>query len=163
MLVGQLVAAFGLNHVAGLGEFGQRRARAPTPDPGRRGDLAGRLGAVLECVEDLRARLTRGADAAARLGLLAAAERFAAAGFFAAGVLGGEALARVRLPGTRAATAPARNREVLRLRFTADLKQREIGAIPGTSQMHVSRLIRQSLEQLQAIAAAEANSDGHPG
>jgi RNA polymerase sigma-B factor len=58
---------------------------------------------------------------------------------------------------------PARNREVLRLRFTADLKQGEIGAILGISQMHVSRLIRQSLEQLQTIAIAEADSDGHPG
>ena len=37
-----------------------------------------------------------------------------------------------------------------------DLKQREIGAILGVSQMHVSRLLRQSLEQLQAVAAAEA-------
>ena len=50
---------------------------------------------------------------------------------------------------------PPRNRMVLRLRFEKDLKQREIGAILGVSQMHVSRLIRQSLEQLQAIAADE--------
>jgi RNA polymerase sigma-B factor len=50
---------------------------------------------------------------------------------------------------------PARSREVLRLRFQEDLKQREIGAILGVSQMHVSRLIRQSLEQLQAVVEAE--------
>src|SRR3954454_16644767 len=50
---------------------------------------------------------------------------------------------------------PARSRQVLRLRFQQDLKQREIGAILGVSQMHVSRLIRQSLEQLQAVAADE--------
>jgi RNA polymerase sigma-B factor len=50
---------------------------------------------------------------------------------------------------------PPRSRMVLRLRFEKDLRQREIGAILGVSQMHVSRLIRQSLEQLQAIAAAE--------
>jgi RNA polymerase sigma-B factor len=50
---------------------------------------------------------------------------------------------------------PARSRMVLRLRFEKDLKQREIGAILGVSQMHVSRLIRQSLEQLQAIVAGE--------
>jgi RNA polymerase sigma-B factor len=49
-----------------------------------------------------------------------------------------------------------RNQMVLRLRFEKDLKQREIGAILGVSQMHVSRLLRQSLEQLQAVAAAEA-------
>jgi RNA polymerase sigma-B factor len=50
---------------------------------------------------------------------------------------------------------PARSREVLRLRFQEDLKQREIGSILGVSQMHVSRLIRQSLEQLQAVVADE--------
>jgi RNA polymerase sigma-B factor len=50
---------------------------------------------------------------------------------------------------------PARSREVLRLRFQEDLKQREIGAILGVSQMHVSRLLRQSLEQLQAVVEAE--------
>jgi RNA polymerase sigma-B factor len=51
----------------------------------------------------------------------------------------------------------ARNREILRLRFHEQLKQREIGAILGISQMHVSRLIRQSLEQLREVAAAEAS------
>jgi RNA polymerase sigma-B factor len=58
------------------------------------------------------------------------------------------------------AQLPARSREVLRLRLEADLKQREIGAILGISQMHVSRLIRQSLEQLQRIVAAEAVEAG---
>jgi RNA polymerase sigma-B factor len=48
-----------------------------------------------------------------------------------------------------------RNQQVLRMRFEKDLRQHEIGAILGVSQMHVSRLIRQSLDQLQAIAAAE--------
>jgi RNA polymerase sigma-B factor len=52
---------------------------------------------------------------------------------------------------------PPRSREVLRLRFEDDLKQREIGAILGVSQMHVSRLIRQALEQLQAMVAEEAD------
>jgi RNA polymerase sigma-B factor len=61
------------------------------------------------------------------------------------------------------ACLPARSREVLRLRFTTDLKQREIGAILGISQMHVSRLIRRSVEQLQAVATAEADTDGQPG
>ena len=49
---------------------------------------------------------------------------------------------------TTSPSCPARSREVLRLRFEADLKQREIGKLLGISQMHVSRLIRQSLEQL---------------
>src|SRR4051794_14404274 len=56
--VGQLVAAFGLDDVAGLGEFAQRRAGAPAGDPGGHGDLPGRLRAALERLEDLRARLT---------------------------------------------------------------------------------------------------------
>jgi RNA polymerase sigma-B factor len=47
------------------------------------------------------------------------------------------------------ATLPVRNRQVLRLRFKEDLKQREIGALLGISQMHVSRLIQQSLERLR--------------
>jgi RNA polymerase sigma-B factor len=54
---------------------------------------------------------------------------------------------------------PPRSRMVLRLRFEKDLRQREIGAILGVSQMHVSRLIRQSLEQLQAIVAAEQDAE----
>jgi len=58
---------------------------------------------------------------------------------------------------------PARSREVLRLRFENDLKQREIGAILGISQMHVSRLIRQSLQHIQAVVAAEAaEADARP-
>ena len=49
-----------------------------------------------------------------------------------------------------------RDRELLRLRFGEDLTQREIGARLGISQMHVSRLIRRSLEQLRDLAQAEA-------
>jgi RNA polymerase sigma-B factor len=43
-----------------------------------------------------------------------------------------------------------REREVLRLRFEEDLTQSEIGDIVGVSQMHVSRLIRQSIGRLRA-------------
>jgi RNA polymerase sigma-B factor len=45
---------------------------------------------------------------------------------------------------------PMRDREILRLRFEEDLKQREIGKRVGISQMHVSRVIRQSILQLRA-------------
>jgi RNA polymerase sigma-B factor len=45
-----------------------------------------------------------------------------------------------------------REREVLRLRFSEDLTQSEIGARVGVSQMHVSRLIRQSLARLREAA-----------
>jgi len=51
---------------------------------------------------------------------------------------------------------PPRSRAILRLRFQQELMQREIGDLMGLSQMHVSRLIRQSLDDLQRLAAAEA-------
>ncbi|MDX6609617.1 MAG: polymerase sigma-B factor, partial [Solirubrobacterales bacterium] len=49
---------------------------------------------------------------------------------------------------------PTRERQVLALRFAEDMTQSEIAARVGISQMHVSRLIRRSLERLQAVAAA---------
>ena len=45
-----------------------------------------------------------------------------------------------------------REREVLRLRFEEDLTQSEIGQRVGVSQMHVSRLIRQSVARLREAA-----------
>jgi RNA polymerase sigma-B factor len=46
-----------------------------------------------------------------------------------------------------------REREVLRLRFGEDLMQSEIGERLGISQMQVSRLLRQSIADLQEMAA----------
>jgi RNA polymerase sigma-B factor len=43
-----------------------------------------------------------------------------------------------------------RAREILRLRFSEDLLQSEIAEIVGCSQMHISRIIRSSLEKLGA-------------
>ena len=54
-----------------------------------------------------------------------------------------------------------REREVLRLRFEEDLTQSEIGARVGVSQMHVSRLIRQSVARLRE-AAEDAPRPGRP-
>jgi RNA polymerase sigma-B factor len=48
-----------------------------------------------------------------------------------------------------------REREVLRLRFEEDLTQSEIGARIGVSQMHVSRLIRQSISRLRTVAEGQ--------
>ena len=48
-----------------------------------------------------------------------------------------------------------REREVLRLRFEEDLTQSEIGQRVGVSQMHVSRLIRQSIARLRDEADQE--------
>lgn len=49
---------------------------------------------------------------------------------------------------------PAREQTILRLRFLEDLTQSEIAERVGVSQMHVSRLLRRSLERLGAAAGA---------
>jgi RNA polymerase sigma-B factor len=49
---------------------------------------------------------------------------------------------------------PEVERQVLELRFTHDLTQREIGEQIGYSQMHVSRLLRRALDRLETAAAA---------
>jgi RNA polymerase sigma-B factor len=48
-----------------------------------------------------------------------------------------------------------REREVLRLRFAEELPQTEIALRIGCSQMHISRLLRRSLDKLREAAAAE--------
>jgi RNA polymerase sigma-B factor len=45
-----------------------------------------------------------------------------------------------------------RDREVVRLRFQADMVQRDIAARMGCSQMHVSRILRESLVQMRLTA-----------
>ena len=49
---------------------------------------------------------------------------------------------------------PSIEQEVVRLRFTENLTQREIGERVGYSQMHVSRLLRRALRRLETAAAA---------
>jgi RNA polymerase sigma-B factor len=49
---------------------------------------------------------------------------------------------------------PARERLILRLRFERDLTQAEIAHCVGVSQMHVSRLLRRSLDRLSAAGAS---------
>jgi RNA polymerase sigma-B factor len=59
-----------------------------------------------------------------------------------------------------------RSRVVLLLRFQADMTQAEIGEIIGVSQMQVSRIIRESLDQLRSIARTRAQPPtrcGHNG
>jgi RNA polymerase sigma-B factor len=51
---------------------------------------------------------------------------------------------------------PARERLILRLRFEEDMTQAEIATRVGVSQMHVSRLLRRSLDRLSAAGAAAA-------
>ena len=49
---------------------------------------------------------------------------------------------------------PPRDRLILHLRFSEDMTQSEIAERIGVSQMHVSRLIRQALARLRAVAKA---------
>ena len=51
---------------------------------------------------------------------------------------------------------PERSQEVVRLRFYEDLSQAEIARRLGISQMHVSRVLRQSLLRLRALIAGRA-------
>jgi RNA polymerase sigma-B factor len=51
---------------------------------------------------------------------------------------------------------PARERVILHLRFQHDLTQAEIAERVGVSQMHVSRLLRRSLDRLAAAGSAAA-------
>jgi RNA polymerase sigma-B factor len=59
------------------------------------------------------------------------------------------------LHGTLVALPP-RERLILRLRFEKDLTQAEIAEAIGVSQMHVSRLLRRSLDRLAAAGAVAA-------
>jgi RNA polymerase sigma-B factor len=52
------------------------------------------------------------------------------------------------------AALPQRDRLILRLRFERDFTQSEIAERLGISQMHVSRIIRRSLERLRTVAEA---------
>jgi len=51
-------------------------------------------------------------------------------------------------------TLPESERRVLELRFMHDLTQREIGALIGYSQMHVSRLLKRALRRLEMDSVA---------
>jgi RNA polymerase sigma-B factor len=59
------------------------------------------------------------------------------------------------LVGGLLATLPERERLILKLRFEDELTQAEIGRRLDISQMHVSRLIRQSIATLQSVAASD--------
>jgi RNA polymerase sigma-B factor len=51
---------------------------------------------------------------------------------------------------------PARDRQILALRFEQELTQAEIAELIGVSQMHVSRLLRRALDRLRAVAQSAA-------
>ena len=125
-------------------DMGRELGRAPTP-----GEIAERIGATQEQV--LEAREAAGAYRAVSLdrprneedeeGELVDAFGTEDHGF----ELAEDAATVQRLMRVLS----DREREVLRLRFEEDLTQSEIGDIVGVSQMHVSRLIRQSIARLR--------------
>jgi RNA polymerase sigma-B factor len=57
-------------------------------------------------------------------------------------------------------TLPEREREIVRLRFFEELSQSEIAERVGISQMHVSRLLRRSFEEMRRTAESVAGSSG---
>jgi RNA polymerase sigma-B factor len=127
--------------------------RVPTLD-----ELAAHLDTTAERIADART-----ASGAHRAGSLDAARPEADGGGTLADVLGAEdpgleavedAVTLDRLAGVLG----AREREILRLRFREDLRQSDIGERLGISQMHVSRLIRQSLARLEAAADEYADA-----
>jgi len=129
-------------------EMGRELGRAPTPT-----ELAERTGTTLEQV--LEAREASAAYRAVSLDRPRTDEDEEGESY--ADAVGAED------PGYRVAEDAAtierlmrvlsdREREVLRLRFEEDLTQSEIGDRVGVSQMHVSRLIRQSVARLREAA-----------
>jgi len=120
--------------------------RAPTP-----GELAERTGASLEQVVEALGAVSAhfpdsldrpaGEDGEDAIGLLFGGED-----------RGYEEVENTVLVDGLLATLPEREREILRLRFEQELTQAEIGRRLGVSQMHVSRLVRRSIAQLQQVA-----------
>ncbi len=131
-------------------ELSRELGRAPTP-----GEMAQRLGVTTEQV--LEAREAAGAYRAVSLDRPRTEDDEGGDAY--AELVGGDD------PGFGLAEDSAtvqrlmkvlteREREVLRLRFVEDLTQSEIGVRVGVSQMHVSRLIRQSISRLRTVAEA---------
>ena len=118
--------------------------RSPTAQ-----ELAERCGATAEAVLEARALTT--AHRAESLDRPVGDEDAGTLGGLIGGVDPGFAAAEraVDLDRLLALLTP-RQREILRLRFDEDMVQRDIAQRLGLSQMHVSRLIRKSLETLQA-------------
>jgi len=65
---------------------------------------------------------------------------------------------RIELSRGLEALAP-RERTIVALRFFAGLTQREIASRVGISQMHVSRLLRRSLDEMSAALGRELNEE----
>ncbi|MBA3803700.1 MAG: sigma-70 family RNA polymerase sigma factor, partial [Acidimicrobiia bacterium] len=55
---------------------------------------------------------------------------------------------------------PEREREIVRLRYFEQMSQTGIAEVIGISQMHVSRLLRRSLDALNVLLVDGADRDG---
>jgi RNA polymerase sigma-B factor len=55
---------------------------------------------------------------------------------------------------------PERERRIVELRFCEEMSQSEIAAVTGISQMHVSRLLRRSFEQMRSSVADSLDHTG---
>ena len=132
------------------GELSQRLGRSATPT-----ELAEHLNVTVEQVWAAQAA----AQAYRPQSLDAAQERLD--GVDVANVLGS---ADPRLAAiddqltvrTMVRALPDRERRILTLRFYDDMTQAQIGTVIGISQMHVSRLLKQTLARLQAGVTATA-------
>jgi RNA polymerase sigma-B factor len=131
-------------------EMARELGRAPTP-----GEIAERVGATLEQV--LEAREAAGAYRAVSLDRPRSddeEESDSYADAFGADDPGYGVAEDSATVDSLMRVLTDREREVLRLRFEEDLTQSEIGRRVGVSQMHVSRLIRQSIARLREEADA---------
>jgi RNA polymerase sigma-B factor len=138
-----------------VNELHHELGRSPTID-----EIGGRMGAtreqVLEAMEAGNAFRARSLDApavgaagSALLGTIAASD----SGLPFAEIEARETVARL-LP-----TLSMRSRKIVELRFYEDLSQAEIAEHVGVSQMHVSRLLRQALQQMAAMMRHESDED----
>jgi len=129
-----------------LDRLHQMYGRAPTP-----AELAAELQVpeehVLEALDAGAAYSTHSLDQPSATGDATGADRLGA----------DDALAALKEDRAELASLlevlPDRERKIIYLRFFEDRSQAEIAAVVGTSQVHVSRLLRSSIEALRAAAA----------
>jgi RNA polymerase sigma-B factor len=56
---------------------------------------------------------------------------------------------------------PEREQEIIRMRFSEELSQAEIGTALGISQMHVSRLLRRGLKRVETIVSGTPRTSSY--
>jgi RNA polymerase sigma-B factor len=135
-------------------EFSARHGRAPTS-----AELADKLGEPVERIVDAMATTTAqhvvSLDAGPS-GSVAAEEQSAWYERVGAEDDGYERVEWQGCLGHGLRALPARDQQILALRFEGELSQAEIAERIGCSQMHVSRLLRRALDRLRAVAEGAA-------